>query len=64
MIYNPDKTLFFCKRQKRGANSKRTWYANISKKELAYELFTDTKLPDDMGGEGGGGGESKGGFGR
>ena len=31
MIYNPDKTLF-CKRRKNAVqNSKRTWYANISR---------------------------------
>lgn len=48
MIYNPDKTLFLREAQKRGAKILNGLGMLIYQGLLAYELFTDTKLPDNM----------------
>ena len=49
MIYNPDKTLFLQEAEKRGAKILNGLGMLIYQGMIAYELFTDTKLPDDMG---------------
>ena len=49
MIYNPDKTLFLQEAEKRGAKILNGLGMLIYQGIIAYELFTDTKLPDDMG---------------
>ena len=48
-IYNPDKTLFLQEAEKRGAKILNGLGMLIYQGIIAYELFTDTKLPDDMG---------------
>ena len=48
MIYNPDKTLFLQEAEKRGAKILNGLGMLIYQGIIAYELFTDTKLPDDM----------------
>ena len=49
MIYNPDKTLFLQEAEKRGSKILNGLGMLIYQGIIAYELFTDTKLPDDMG---------------
>ncbi len=49
MIYNPEETLFLKKAKKRGAKTVNGLGMLIYQGIIAYELFTDTKLPDDMG---------------
>lgn len=49
MIYNPDETLFLKEARKRGAKTVNGLGMLIYQGIIAYELFTDTKLPDDMG---------------
>ena len=48
MIYNPDETLFLKEAQKRGARTINGLGMLIHQGLIAYELFTDTKLPEDM----------------
>ena len=48
MIYNPDKTLFLQEEERRGAKIVNGLGMLIYQGIIAYELFTDTKLPDDM----------------
>ncbi len=49
MIYNPDETLFLRKARERGAKTLNGLGMLIYQGIIAYELFTDTKLPPDMG---------------
>ena len=49
MIYNPDETLFLKEARKRGAKTVNGLGMLIYQGIIAYELFTDTKLPEDMG---------------
>ncbi|MBR0469896.1 MAG: shikimate dehydrogenase [Clostridia bacterium] len=49
MIYNPDETLFLAEAKKRGAKTINGLGMLIYQGIIAYELFTGTKLPDDMG---------------
>ena len=48
MIYNPDETLFLKKAREQGAKTLNGLDMLIYQGILAYELFTDTKLPHDM----------------
>ena len=50
MIYNPAKTLFLKEAEARGANTLNGLDMLIYQGMIAYELFTDTKLPKDMAG--------------
>lgn len=50
MIYNPSQTLFLKEAEKRGAKTLNGLGMLIYQGIIAYELFTDTKLPPDMGG--------------
>lgn len=49
MIYNPDETLFLKKARENGAKTLNGLGMLIYQGIIAYELFTDTKLPSDMG---------------
>ncbi len=49
MIYNPDETLFLKEARKKGAKTLNGLGMLIYQGIIAYELFTDTKLPEDMG---------------
>lgn len=49
MIYNPDETLFLRKARERGAKTLNGLGMLIYQGIIAYELFTDIKLPPDMG---------------
>lgn len=49
MIYNPDETLLLKEARLRGAKTLNGLGMLIYQGIIAYELFTDTKLPDDMG---------------
>ena len=49
MIYNPDETLFLNEARKKGARTLNGLGMLIYQGIIAYELFTDIKLPDDMG---------------
>ncbi|MGN0107942.1 MAG: shikimate dehydrogenase [Hominilimicola sp.] len=49
MIYNPDETLFLRKARERGAKTMNGLGMLIYQGIIAYELFTDTHLPADMG---------------
>ncbi|MCI8405345.1 MAG: shikimate dehydrogenase [Clostridia bacterium] len=49
MIYNPDETLFLREARVRGAKTLNGLGMLIYQGIIAYELFTKTKLPDDMG---------------
>ena len=49
MIYNPDETLFLAEAKKRGAKTINGLGMLIYQGIIAYELFTGTKLPPDMG---------------
>ncbi len=49
MIYNPDETLFLREARARGAKTLNGLGMLIYQGIIAYELFTDTKLPEDMG---------------
>ncbi len=49
MIYNPDETLFLKEAKARGAKTMNGLGMLIYQGIIAYELFTDTVLPDDMG---------------
>lgn len=49
MIYNPDETLFLKEARKRGAKTINGLGMLIYQGIIAYELFTDSPLPDDMG---------------
>ncbi len=48
MIYNPDETLFLKEAKLRGAKTVNGLGMLIYQGILAYELFTDTKLPENM----------------
>lgn len=48
MIYNPSRTLFLKESQKRGANVMNGLGMLIYQGIIAYELFTQTKLPCDV----------------
>lgn len=48
MIYNPEETLFLAEARKRGAKTLNGLDMLINQGILAYELFSDKKLPDDM----------------
>lgn len=48
MIYNPAETLFLKFARERGAKTLNGLGMLIGQGIVAYELFTDTKLPDDM----------------
>ena len=48
MIYNPEKTLFLKNAQKQGAKIINGLGMLIYQGILSYELFTGTKLPDDI----------------
>lgn len=48
MIYNPDETLFLKEAKKRGAKTMNGLGMLIYQGLIAYELFTGTKLPDNM----------------
>ncbi len=48
MIYNPDETLFLKEAKKRGAKTMNGLGMLVYQGIIAYELFTDTTLPDDM----------------
>lgn len=48
MIYNPSETLFLKEAKKRGARILNGLDMLIYQGVIAYELFTDSKLPDDM----------------
>lgn len=50
MIYNPDKTLFLKEAEKRGAKTVNGLGMLIYQGIIAYELFTDTKLPENIAG--------------
>ena len=49
MIYNPDETLFLKKARENGAKILNGLGMLIYQGIIAYELFTDTQLPSDMG---------------
>jgi shikimate dehydrogenase len=49
MIYNPDETLFLKEGRKRGAKTLNGLGMLIYQGIIAYELFTQTTLPPDMG---------------
>ena len=49
MIYNPSRTLFLKEAQNRGAKILNGFGMLIYQGIIAYELFTDEKLPEDMG---------------
>lgn len=49
MIYNPDETLFLKKARENGAKTLNGLGMLIYQGIIAYELFTDTNLPSDMG---------------
>lgn len=49
MIYNPNETLFLKEARERGAKTLNGLGMLIYQGIIAYELFTDAKLPDDMG---------------
>lgn len=49
MIYNPNETLFLKSARERGAKTVNGLGMLIYQGIIAYELFTDTKLPEDMG---------------
>lgn len=49
MIYNPDETLFLKEARARGAKTLNGLGMLIYQGIIAYELFTDTTLPPDMG---------------
>lgn len=48
MIYNPSQTLFLKKAKERGAKTMNGLGMLIYQGIVAYELFTNTKLPDDI----------------
>ena len=48
MIYNPEETLFLKQAKSRGAKTLNGLGMLIYQGILAYELFTETKLPDDI----------------
>lgn len=48
MIYNPEETLFLKEAKKRGAKTLNGLGMLIYQGIIAYELFTDTKLDDDI----------------
>lgn len=48
MIYNPEETLFLKEAKKRGAVTLNGLGMLIYQGIIAYELFTDTKLPEDI----------------
>ncbi len=48
MIYNPDETLFLQEAKKRGAKTMNGLGMLIYQGIIAYELFTDTAVPDGM----------------
>ena len=48
MIYNPPETLFLKKARENGAKTLNGLDMLIYQGIIAYELFTDTKLPEDM----------------
>ena len=49
MIYNPDETLFLKKARENGAKTLNGLGMLVYQGIIAYELFTDTNLPSDMG---------------
>lgn len=49
MIYNPDETLFLKEAKKRGAGTMNGLDMLINQAVLAYELFMDKKLEDNIG---------------
>ena len=49
MVYNPEETRFLYEARKRGAKTLNGLDMLINQGVLAYELFMDKKLPDDMG---------------
>ncbi len=49
MIYNPDETLFLKEAKKRGAKILNGLGMLIYQGIIAYEIFTDTVLPEDIG---------------
>ena len=48
MIYNPDETLFLKEAKRRGAKTMNGLDMLINQAVLAYELFMDKKLPEDL----------------